>query len=140
MRRTAWNRQDLARQSAPQGRQKVARQVRAGCPAEDLLSRVGTTKGSYSFALVSRTIRLLTLSLLLIVATVPALAQGCAMCYSNAAGTTGDGQRAISRAVLVLLAPPVGFMTIGIGLAFQYGKKRDRDADEEPPAEEEHPI
>ena len=57
----------------------------------------------------------------------PAFAQGCAMCYSNAAGTTKDGQRAISRGILVLLVPPVGFMTLGVGLAFHYGKKRDED-------------
>lgn len=49
------------------------------------------------------------------------------MCYSNAAGTSKDGQRAINRGILVLLVPPVGFMTIGIGLAFRYGKQRDED-------------
>jgi hypothetical protein len=59
----------------------------------------------------------------------PALAQGCAMCYSNARGTTKDGQTAISRAVLVLLLPPVGFMTIGMSLAYRYSKKRDREQD-----------
>ncbi len=35
--------------------------------------------------------------------------------------------RAISRGVLVLLIPPVGFMTLGVGMAFRYGKKRDED-------------
>jgi len=57
----------------------------------------------------------------------PALGQGCAMCYSSAAGTTKEGQIAISRAVMVLLAPPVGFMTLGGGLAVLYGRKRDRE-------------
>ncbi len=57
----------------------------------------------------------------------PAFSQGCAMCYSNAAGTTKDGQRAISRGVLVLLIPPVGLMSAGIGFAFHYGKRRDQD-------------
>jgi hypothetical protein len=57
----------------------------------------------------------------------PAFGQGCAMCYSNAAGATKDGQRAISRGVLVLLLPPLSFMSIGMGLAFRYGRKRDEE-------------
>ena len=73
-------------------------------------------------------VRLLTAALLLLLWTAPAFAQGCAMCYSSASGTSKQGQRAINRAVMVLLAPPVGFMTIGIGLVFRYGKKRDEQA------------
>jgi hypothetical protein len=57
----------------------------------------------------------------------PALGQGCAMCYSTAAAASKDGQRSINRAILVLLVPPLGFMTAGIGWAFRYGKKRDRE-------------
>ncbi len=47
------------------------------------------------------------------------------MCRSSAAATSKDGQRAISKGVLVLVVPPIGFMTLGVGLAFRYGKKRD---------------
>jgi Na+-translocating ferredoxin:NAD+ oxidoreductase RnfE subunit len=65
------------------------------------------------------------LTLFLLLGQGSALGQGCAMCYSNAAGTTKEGQLAIRRGVLVLLIPPVGFMSLGIGLAFRYGKKRD---------------
>ena len=57
----------------------------------------------------------------------PAFAQGCAMCYTTAAAASKDGQMAIDRAVAVLLAPPLGFMTFGVGLAFRYGRKRDRE-------------
>lgn len=89
---------------------------------------------------VGRFCKRFALALLLTFLAAPAFAQGCAMCYSNARGASYDGQRAISRAVLVLLAPPVGFMTIGVGLALQYGKKRDRDADEDQPPSETHPI
>jgi hypothetical protein len=59
--------------------------------------------------------------------TAPAFAQGCAMCYANATGATKDGQRAISRGVIVLLLPPLGFMTVGVALAFRYGQRRDRE-------------
>ena len=55
----------------------------------------------------------------------PAFSQGCAMCYSSAQASTKDGQRAISKGVAVLVVPPIGFMTLGVGLALRYGKKRD---------------
>lgn len=71
--------------------------------------------------------RLLCIGVLLGAWSLPVFGQGCAMCYSNAAGATKDGQRAISRGVLVLLLPPLGFMSLGVGLAFQYGKRRDRE-------------
>jgi hypothetical protein len=60
----------------------------------------------------------------------PAFSQGCAMCYSSASATSKDGLRAINKAVLVLLTPPMAFMTVGLGLAFRYGKKRDEEKDE----------
>ena len=70
---------------------------------------------------------LATVALFLVLGAGPAFGQGCAMCYSDATGTTKEGQRAISRGVMVLLAPPVGFMTLGVGLALRYGRKRDEE-------------
>jgi hypothetical protein len=60
-----------------------------------------------------------------LLSAVPAFSQACSMCYSTAKATSKDGQRAISKGVVVLLLPPLGFMTLGIALAFRYGKKRD---------------
>jgi len=58
---------------------------------------------------------------------IPAFGQGCAMCYSSASGTTQQGKQALSRAVLILLVPPVGLMTFGMAVAYRYGKKRDEE-------------
>ena len=62
--------------------------------------------------------------------TAPAFAQGCAMCYSTASATSKDGQRAITKGVVVLVAPPLGVMTLGVGLAFRYGRKRDQEQEQ----------
>jgi hypothetical protein len=61
----------------------------------------------------------------LLLAAGPVFSQGCSMCYSTAKATSKEGQRAISKGVVVLIIPPIGFMTDGIALAFRYGKKRD---------------
>jgi hypothetical protein len=75
-------------------------------------------------------LRLAILAVILLAWAAPALAQGCAMCYSSAQATTKDGQRAISKGVIVILIPPVGFMTLGIWMAQRYARKRDLEQDE----------
>jgi hypothetical protein len=82
--------------------------------------------------------RLATLTLFLLLWAGSACAQGCAMCYSSARGATKDGQRAISRGVLVLLIPPVGFMTLGFGMAMRYSKKRDQDEQDDDQNEDQN--
>jgi hypothetical protein len=72
-------------------------------------------------------LRLATTVVFLLLWVVPAFSQGCAMCYTSAKGTSKEGQNAISRAVLVLLLPPVAFMTLGAGMVVRYSKKRDKE-------------
>ena len=72
-------------------------------------------------------LRAAILSLLLSMWAAPAFSQGCAMCFSTVAAASKDGQRAISKGVLVLLVPPAGFMSLGVGLALYSGKKRDQE-------------
>jgi hypothetical protein len=74
-------------------------------------------------------LRLAILGLLVVLWAGPVFAQSCAMCYSTARAVTKEGQNAITRGVVVLLAPPIGFMTVGVGLALRYGKKRDEEAE-----------
>jgi hypothetical protein len=70
-------------------------------------------------------LRAAVLAAFLLLGATPAFSQACSMCYSTAKATSKDGQRAISKGVVVLLLPPLGFMTLGVWLALRYGKKRD---------------
>ena len=63
--------------------------------------------------------------------TVPALAQGCAMCRANAKATPKEGQQAINRAILVMVMPPLGAVTLGTTLVVRYARRRDQDKEKD---------
>lgn len=55
----------------------------------------------------------------------PAFSQGCAMCSSYVEASSKGGQRAINKAVLLLLIPAAVFMSGGMAMAYRYSRKRD---------------
>jgi F0F1-type ATP synthase membrane subunit c/vacuolar-type H+-ATPase subunit K len=77
------------------------------------------------------TFRLALLLLVVALWTAPAFAQGCAMCNATARATPKESQRALNRAIFVMLAPPVAIMIFGFSFAIRYGKRRDRENDSE---------
>ena len=61
--------------------------------------------------------------------TAPAFAQGCAMCRANAKATPKEGQKAINKAILVMIIPPIGAVTLGTRLITRYARRRDEEMD-----------
>jgi len=94
-------------------------------PGDDACILAGRVPHSADWSSLKRNIAIL--ALLSSLWAIPAFSQGCAMCYSSASGTTQQGKQALSRAVLILLIPPVGLMTFGMAVAYRYGKKRDQE-------------
>jgi hypothetical protein len=70
-------------------------------------------------------LRAAILAACLLLWSTPAFSQACSMCYSTAKATSKDGQRAINKGVIVLLVPTLSFMTVGVWMAFRYGRRRD---------------
>ena len=71
--------------------------------------------------------RLATLALLL-AAALPAMGQ-CAMCYESASAASQKGQKAVTRAIGVLLLPTLGMMVGLVTLAVRYKGVEERKHD-----------
>lgn len=74
-------------------------------------------------------LRLVLLALVLFLSAAPAFSQGCAMCSSYVEASSKGGQRAINKAVLLLLIPAAVFMSGGMAMAYRYSRQRDLEQD-----------
>jgi hypothetical protein len=70
-----------------------------------------------------RLLRAATLAAVLLVASAPALAQGCVMCSTGAHAAGEKAERSLLHGVVILLVPPVGMMVGLVGLAFYYRRE-----------------
>ena len=79
-----------------------------------------------SIARVSRRFKAALTGTIVLAANAAAYAQGCALCYTQAAGASHRFIQGLRTGILVLIVPPM-FMSVGITyLAF---KKRNRTND-----------
>jgi len=65
--------------------------------------------------------------LFLFAAPIPALAQTCPLCYTQAAAAGARMIQALRSGILVLILPPM-FMWIGLGIVAYRRRNRFRDA------------
>ncbi|MGA8761728.1 MAG: hypothetical protein WB562_02475 [Candidatus Sulfotelmatobacter sp.] len=65
--------------------------------------------------------------LIILLAPVPAFAQSCALCYTQAAGSGSRMIQALKSGILILIVPPT-FMSVG--LIFVCYRKRNQTRDE----------
>jgi hypothetical protein len=64
--------------------------------------------------------------LILLLAPLPAVAQSCALCYTQAASSGSRMIQALKSGILILIAPPT-FMTIGMIVVCYRKRNQTRD-------------
>jgi hypothetical protein len=68
--------------------------------------------------------------LIILLTPAPALAQSCALCYTQAASSGARMIQALKSGILILIAPPT-FMTVGVIVVCYRKRNQTRDAGDE---------
>jgi hypothetical protein len=69
------------------------------------------------------------LGLIILLAPLPAYAQSCALCYTQAASSGSRMIQALKSGILILIAPPT-FMTVGLIVVCYRKRNQTRDDDD----------
>lgn len=64
--------------------------------------------------------------ILVLLAPLPSLAQGCAMCKSTVAGQQANVTQTLNLGIVILLIPPLGIILAILLVAFKRDKTRQR--------------
>ena len=70
------------------------------------------------------------MGLIILLAPMPASAQSCALCYTQAAASGSRMIQALKSGILILIAPPT-FMSIGLLFVCYRKRHQTRDEDED---------
>lgn len=62
------------------------------------------------------------LGLFIALAAAPAFSQGCALCYQSAKALGPSDQKALNRAIIVLLIPTLTLISGAVGLTYKFRK------------------
>ena len=69
-------------------------------------------------------------AILLLLTPIPAFAQSCALCYTQAASSGSRMIQALKSGILILIAPPT-FMSIGLFFVCYRKRNQTRDSEQE---------
>jgi hypothetical protein len=78
-------------------------------------------------ALLTKLVLIAVAGILLYTSALPAMAQSCALCYTQAASSGGRMIEALKSGILVLIVPPT-LMSIGMVFIMYRNRNRCRDA------------
>jgi hypothetical protein len=90
-------------------------------------------KGAGAVMKLARSIWILGIALaglLVLLAPLPAFAQSCALCYTQAASSGSSMIQALKSGILILIAPPT-FMSIGLFFVCYRKRNQTRQEDDE---------
>jgi hypothetical protein len=105
-----------------------------GCPGRDNRDADSAGKDSMRIWKQLAMSAAVLAGLILLFAPLPASAQSCALCYTQAAASGSRMIQALKSGIIILIAPPT-LMTVGLVFVCYRKRNQTRDGDSEPEGE-----